>query len=83
MAEKRITLEEIAEMIPGGGKIETMQRVIDPLIQCPDGVLHDFQQVYGGTGGQRCIKCGHTKGAMSDEDYFKKLFGDGTPCCSD
>jgi hypothetical protein len=58
----------LAELFPGR-EVRTLKRVIDPQKQCPDGPYHNFQQVYGGTGGQRCTKCEYAINAMSEEDH--------------
>jgi hypothetical protein len=55
-------------------KTISMRPKLNPVVTCPNGELHEYQQVYGGLGGQRCIKCGYTINAMSEEEYFNKLF---------
>ena len=42
--------------------------------RCEGGKQHDFDVVIGGKGGLRCRVCGLIVGAMTDEEYKKKIF---------
>lgn len=45
------------------------------LTGCPNcGSGKSYEMVIGGKGGFRCPQCGHTKGAMTDEEYWKRHF---------
>ena len=50
-------------------------RKIDPRIQCPNGVIHNFKQVKDGKE-ERCIKCGWIK------EHINALFESHLISCS-